>query len=118
MSDSDPSDTSTIPAHGATIGITPDGVTVRRGPMAQNLLPAELSFSPDRLRGWYHQAPTESSPGWLQFSLSEAPDGSVERPVRGFPATRGGALALRLAPRQAADFAAPAPHPGYRPARG
>ena len=42
-------------------------VTVRRGAMAQNLLPAVLEVPAEQLRGWYHQSPTPTSPGWIQL---------------------------------------------------
>ncbi|HIW92294.1 MAG TPA: BRCT domain-containing protein [Candidatus Corynebacterium avicola] len=95
-----------VTAHGSTVEVTTTGVTVRRGAMAQNLLPEVLEVSADQLRGWYHQSPTPTSPGWIQFSLTDAPEGSVERPVRGFPATRGAANIVVFAPGQAEEYSA------------
>ena len=97
---------STITAHGSSIEVTDENVTVHRGPMAQTLLPDVLTFSAGQLRGWYHHAPTATSPGWIQFSLSEPPAGSVERPVHGFPATRGAANIVTFAPGQLEEFTA------------
>lgn len=95
-----------VTAHGSTVEITTAGVTVRRGAMAQNLLPAVLEVPAEQLRGWYHQSPTPTSPGWIQFSLTDAPEGSVERPVRGFPATRGAANIVVFAPGQDTEYSA------------
>lgn len=96
--------TGPVTAHGATVSVTADGVTVRRTPMGQTLLPAELSFSPAKLRGWYRHAPTVSSPGWIQFSLAAPPAGAVLRPVRGYPATHGAANIVSFAPGQVEEF--------------
>ncbi|WP_255372647.1 hypothetical protein [Corynebacterium sp. CNJ-954] len=78
----------TVTAHGADVTVDDNGVQVRRTPMGQTLLPAELTVTPAELRGWYRHAPTDESPGWIQFSLATPPDNAVLRPVRGFPATR------------------------------
>lgn len=93
-----------ITAHGAVVTVTTDGVGVRRSPMAQALLPSEYSFSPAELRGWYRQAPTALSPGWIQFSLDSPAPGSVNRPVRGYPATHGATNVVPFAPGQHEEF--------------
>ncbi|WP_420100029.1 hypothetical protein [Corynebacterium sp.] len=94
----------TVTAHGADITVDGDGVRVRRTPMGQTLLPAELTVAPADLRGWYHHAPTDTSPGWIQFSITEAPDDAALRPVRGFPATRGASDVVVFAPGQQDEF--------------
>ncbi|MEJ6548647.1 hypothetical protein PQI66_03720 [Corynebacterium sp. USCH3] len=94
----------TVTAHGADITVDGDGVRVRRTPMGQTLLPAELTVAPADLRGWYHHAPTDTSPGWIQFSITEAPDNAALRPVRGFPATRGASDVVVFAPGQQDEF--------------
>lgn len=98
----------TVTAHGADVTVDGDGVRVRRTPMGQTLLPpelAELTVVPADLRGWYHHAPTASSPGWIQFSLATAPANAALRPVRGFPATRGASDVVVFAPGQQEEFA-------------
>lgn len=95
-----------ITAHGAVLSVTGDGVHVRRTPMGQTLLPAELTVAPAELRGWYHHAPTATSPGWIQFSLAHPPAGSVVRPLRGYPATHGVDTVVAFAPGQTDAFVA------------
>ena len=94
----------TVTAHGADVTVDGNGVRVRRTPMAQTLLPAELTVAPADLRGWYHHAPTDVSPGWIQLSLATPPDNAVLRPVRGFPATRGASNIVVFAPGQQEQF--------------
>lgn len=97
-----------ITVHGATVTVTGDGVRVERTAMGQTLLPAELHFTAQDLRGWYHHAPTATSPGWIQFSLArpdEVPD-AVSRPVRGYPATHGVTNIVAFAPGQQDAFVA------------
>ncbi|WP_312978133.1 BRCT domain-containing protein [Corynebacterium sp.] len=94
----------TVTAHGADVTVDDNGVQVRRTPMGQTLLPAELTVTPDDLRGWYRQAPSDESPGWIQFSLATPPDNAVLRPVRGFPATRGASNIVVFAPGQQEQF--------------
>jgi DNA polymerase-3 subunit epsilon len=94
----------TVTAHGADVTVDDEGVRVRRTPMGQTLLPAELRISPSELRGWYHHSPTDDSPGWIQFSSSNPPENAVLRPVRGFPATRGAANIVVFAPGQQEQF--------------
>ena len=94
----------TVTAHGADVTVDGNGVQVRRTPMGQTLLPAELTVTPAELRGWYRHAPTDESPGWIQFSLATPPDNAVLRPVRGFPATRGASNIVVFAPGQQEQF--------------
>ncbi|MGN0095748.1 MAG: BRCT domain-containing protein [Corynebacterium sp.] len=94
----------TVTAHGADVTVDDNGVQVRRTPMGQTLLPAELTVTPAELRGWYRHAPTDESPGWIQFSLATPPDNAVLRPVRGFPATRGASNIVVFAPGQQEQF--------------
>ncbi|MCJ7858638.1 BRCT domain-containing protein [Corynebacterium kalidii] len=94
----------TVTAHGADVTVDDEGVRVRRTPMGQTLLPAELRISPADLRGWYHHAPTSDSPGWIQFSSATPPDNAVLRPVRGFPATRGASNIVVFGPGQQEQF--------------
>ncbi|MDN6704929.1 BRCT domain-containing protein [Corynebacterium glyciniphilum] len=94
----------TVTAHGADVTVDGNGVQVRRTPMGQTLLPAELAVTPAELRGWYRHTPTDESPGWIQFSLATPPDNAVLRPVRGFPATRGASNIVVFAPGQQEQF--------------
>lgn len=92
----------TVTAHGATISVDRSGVHVERTPMGQTLLPPTLDVSPADLRGWYHYAPTATSPGWIQFSLA----GNTDRPLRGYPATHGVSTVVAFAPGQQDAFVA------------
>jgi DNA polymerase-3 subunit epsilon len=92
----------TVTAHGATISVDSSGVHVERTPMGQTLLPPTLDVSPADLRGWYHHAPTATSPGWIQFSLA----GGSGRPLRGYPATHGATTVVAFAPGQQDAFVA------------
>lgn len=92
----------TVTAHGATISVDSSGVHVERTPMGQTLLPPTLDVSPADLRGWYHHAPTATSPGWIQFSLA----GNTDRPLRGYPATHGVSTVVAFAPGQQDSFVA------------
>lgn len=92
----------TVTAHGATISVDRSGVHVERTPMGQTLLPPTLDVSPADLRGWYHHAPTATSPGWIQFSLA----GNTDRPLRGYPATHGASTVVAFAPGQQDAFVA------------
>ncbi|WP_291478597.1 BRCT domain-containing protein [Corynebacterium sp.] len=94
----------TVTAHGADVTVDDDGVRVRRTPMGQTLLPAELTLSPADLRGWYRHAPTDDSPGWIQFSPAAPAEDAVLRPVRGFPATRGASNIVVFGPGQQEQF--------------
>lgn len=99
----------TVTAHGATLTVTAAGIRVERTPMGQTLLPAELTISPENLRGWYHHAPTRTSPGWIQFSVSSDaghPEDTVARPLRGYPATHGVPNVVAFAPGQTEAFRA------------
>lgn len=95
-----------ITAHGATLTVSNSGVQVVRTPMGQTLLPAILDIPANNLRGWYLNAPTATSPGWLQFSLAHLPDDAVARPIRGYPATHGVSTVVAFAPGQMESFAA------------
>ncbi|MEJ4103715.1 BRCT domain-containing protein [Corynebacterium bovis] len=63
---------STFPAHGATVTVTAEGVTVERTPMGSTVLPRTLHVAAGDLRGWRHHAPTSTSAGWVQL-LTDRP---------------------------------------------
>ena len=66
MTDTSTTDTHTVPARGAEVAITSEGVRVTRSLLASSLQ-SDATIAASELRGWYHQAPDGLSPGWIEL---------------------------------------------------